>query len=435
MYWKVNVAEGFIEYAIAAYTDAWAAVGLRPESITGYPLPTLEGYWSNGGDPASGNIGFQNVGMPNLEPESPEAASGLAIADPLGDTRESPEETGSYNESQPESLPEQEPEKVAEEGREEAIEIEEPLEAFHERYKGIDTEEEDPSVVAEPRGGGNSARGLDVVSEADDTVSAASCEMSFSDIAKHPAANTCTMPSVSEEAAAELHQEDQTQTIRGRRLAGHLKGGIAEAEAEEASQAEGITPPAANLTEPAPTHVLAAGACGALLTPTLVHPMVNLDTVIMAARGDTFRVYDAFAKSPQEKPMPDAAFGGWDNILDAAGSQVQHPLYNDKVITLVKFRKPLESKDYADYCYVPGVRYRVAYAYGQSSSDASEQTMHHPPSSLETGTAQNKEFYKPLSLLYHGGGTNADGCFLYGVAAAAGCSGMVSCDARHCEVF
>ena len=403
VYWKVNVTEGFIEYAIAAYTDAWAALGLRPESITGYPLPTIEGYWSNGGNPASGNNAPQNVGMPNLEPESPQAAADLVLADPQGVTRESPVETVSRNESQPESLPEQGPEKIADVGSEGEIEIEESVEALPERYKGIDPEGEDAPVAAEPRGG-TSVRDLGMVSEYD-AASALPCEMSFSDIAQHPSENTCTMPSVSREAVPES-QEDQTHTTRGRRLAGHLKAGVAEAEAEQAQA--GGPPPGAVLAEPAPTHVLAAGACGALLTPTWIHPMVNLDTVIVAARGDTFRVYDAFAKSPQEKPMPDAAFGGWDNILDASGSQVQDPLDKAKVITLVKFRKPLETKDYADYCYVPGVRYRVAYAYGQSTSVASEQTMHHPPSSLETGTGKNKEFYQPLSLLYHGGGKCVD---------------------------
>jgi hypothetical protein len=131
--------------------------------------------------------------------------------------------------------------------------------------------------------------------------------------------------------------------------------------------------------------------------------MINLDVAIAMARGDTFRVYDAFTPS-RSRPMSDIDLGGSDDILDAVGKEIVDDV-DGTPLTLIKFRKPLESADVYDYCYTDGVLYRLAYAYGQSSPRGA--VFHRPPSSLETGTASDTAFYKPDSLLYHGGGTGA----------------------------
>lgn len=128
--------------------------------------------------------------------------------------------------------------------------------------------------------------------------------------------------------------------------------------------------------------------------------MVNLDVTVATAVGNTFRVYDAFTTGTF-RPSPDASYGGQDDILDAVGRQSVDA--EGKGMVLIKLRKPLSSKDGdADYCFEEGVLYRLAYAYGQSSPGG--RVFHSPPSSLETGTARNAEFYAPNALLYHGGG-------------------------------
>lgn len=63
---------------------------------------------------------------------------------------------------------------------------------------------------------------------------------------------------------------------------------------------------------------------------------------------------DMFTPS-RSKPMPDAVFGGEDNILDAVGEETADGQ------TLIKFRRKLETGDasVADYCILEGFLYQV----------------------------------------------------------------------------
>lgn len=123
------------------------------------------------------------------------------------------------------------------------------------------------------------------------------------------------------------------------------------------------------------------------------HPMINQDVVVGLAKGNIFKIQDAYTPS-RARPLPDAHFGGQDDILDANAFEAEGYTY-------MKFIKPLETQDsVADYCLLPDVNYLMIYAFGQTPDSYS----HQPASSLEVSKAGNKGFYGKDELKFHGGG-------------------------------
>ena len=123
------------------------------------------------------------------------------------------------------------------------------------------------------------------------------------------------------------------------------------------------------------------------------HPMMNQDVTVGFASSDRFRIQDAYTPS-RARPLPDAYFGGQDDILDAIG-------YETEDTTYFKFTRPLRPADgIVDYCVLPEVNYLVIYAFGQSP----ESFSHTPSSSLEVQKASRRDFYGEDELKFHGGG-------------------------------
>lgn len=136
------------------------------------------------------------------------------------------------------------------------------------------------------------------------------------------------------------------------------------------------------------------GTCRSVLVgDPKAHPMINQDVAVGMAKGNSFKIQDAYTPS-RARPLPDTHFGGQDDILDANAFEAEG-------FTYMKFIKPLETADSAaDYCLLPDVNYLMIYALGQTP----ESYSHQPASSLEVGKAGNKGFYGEDELKFHGGG-------------------------------
>eukprot|EP00873_Tetraselmis_striata_P022445 jgi/Tetstr1/442709/TSEL_030799.t1 len=295
---------------------------------------------------------------------SPEAGGDYGAPEPEGEGAPEPEAEGDYGAPEPEG--ETEPEPAA----------------------GVDYDASEP----EPEG---------IPSPSLKRMPSTTCNV--------PSSGVLALPALQPEAAAAINTG--SRRLLRRRLAQTSPepepetepGPEAEPEAEPEGEPEGEPGAGADLEMPG--YMPADGVCGAPLTPSGAHAMINLDVVIGATIGRTFRVYDAFTPS-RSRPIADLELGGTDDILDAVGAEIDQRPEGGRRLTLLKFRKPLESGDAAlDYCVMGGVLYRLAYAYGQSSPAGA--VFHAPASSLETGTGTNTAFYRPDALLYHGGGTSA----------------------------
>jgi hypothetical protein len=94
VFWKVDREGGFIEYAIAARTDAWVSVALRPESVpaaenvdsAGAPQPEPEGEPESGSEPEGqpeSEPGYDTE--PEGEPEGEPEYDGEPEGEPEGD--------------------------------------------------------------------------------------------------------------------------------------------------------------------------------------------------------------------------------------------------------------------------------------------------------------------------------------------------------------
>lgn len=348
IYWKVDEGAGFIEYAIAAVTDAWVAVGTRPESVS--------------------NVGTTPAGLPASETQ--------------GESEGQPEAEGEA-EGQPEA--EGEPEGEAE-GQPEG-EAEGEVESESGSSSQVCTNfpgSEDSTTCPRPSTGA----ALTVIKVLPAVEPEAENE---------PEGESETEPAAEAETVAE--PSSNRRLLANRRLLDGHGEPEPEAEAEGQPEADGYVHKDGGdaLRIPGETP------CNALIVSGSAHPMVNIDIVVGAAIGNTFRVYDAFTPS-RSRPLPDAVFGGQDDILDAVGKETTDGDGNP--LTLIRFRKPLVSQDAAaDYCIVRDVRYRMLYAYGQSSPRGA--VFHAPASALETGTGKNTGFYRPDALLFHGGGISS----------------------------
>lgn len=88
----------------------------------------------------------------------------------------------------------------------------------------------------------------------------------------------------------------------------------------------------------------------ALTAESTAHPMMNQDITVAFALEDLFRIQDSYTPS-RARPLPDAYFGGTDDITDAIG-------FEDDTYTYIKFTKPLKTTDQdTDYCLLPEVNY------------------------------------------------------------------------------
>ena len=400
VYWNIDPDKGEIEYAISLVSDAWVSVGLRPEFIVGAMTPP-----ASPAAPTSEAEGEAEAPAPESEAEGEaedhsygeEPAAEEPTAEAEGATAEVVTEPEVDAEAEAEAAP-AEPEAAAEGTPEEAA-----AEGDHSYPDGepeapaAEAEAEAPAAEAEAEAAVSEAEAEAPVSEAEAPAPASAVCTDFpgsapsttcdADFTGTSLLDTAGAPPATSEAEAEAEGETdayaegevaaeaESETTRRRRRARALLDGHAEAEAEaedhdhysepetdpEAEgEAEGeaeaeaesaaVPPPTADMQIPTDGIL---PECGAMVTDGGAFPMINLDVVMAMAMDDTFRVYDAFTPS-RSRPFADVYFGGRDDIVDAVGEQIQTS--DGSPLTLIKFRRPLQSSDAAaDYCYVPGM--------------------------------------------------------------------------------
>jgi len=410
VYWNINEEAGYIEYAMSLLSDAWVSTALRPESIVGAPppsapapAPAAEGEAEGEGEgDAEGEVA-DGYGEPATEGETEGEAAPATEGEAEGEAAPAAE-----GEAEGEAAP-------AAEGEDAPAAEGEAVTAVGEDASAEGEGEAPAGEEAEGEGTGPAGA---VCTDFPGSASITTCDQDFT--GQQIFATPGEAPAVGGEAeGAAPAPEAEGETVRRMRrslldgqlhnesegepyVEGEAEGdGEAEGEAESEGGGTAISPPNASMQVPTGDGI--NPACGAMLTDSGAFPMINLDVVVAMAIDDTFRVYDAFTPS-RSRPFADVYFGGRDDIIDAVGEQTT--AQDGTPLTLIKFRRPLQSEDSAaDYCYLPNVIYRVAYAYGQSSPRGA--VFHAPPSSLETGTGLNTNFYQPDALLYHGGGTSA----------------------------
>eukprot|EP00210_Caulerpa_lentillifera_P002713 g2593.t1 len=365
LFYKVDQTKGYVEYAIKARTESWIGVGIRPvSSSSSNSLDALVEAFSEAESEGEAFSEAHSEGEAFSEAESEGEASSEGVPSSSGSScDEGPYfalfDEGKLNDVSSASAP-----------------------GSSRKLSSVTFPSLDPEAVVDGSKTGYdgwSFRGL----RSDEATAEAETVSETQTTAE-------VEPEPHSEAEAEVEPESHAEAESGVEPEPHT-----EAESEVEPEAHGEGEPSTSKQKKSSKMVyFGEGNCrNVLVSDPNAHPMINQDVVVGLAKGNSFRIQDAYTPS-RARPLPDSHFGGQDDITDAIGFEAEGYTY-------MKFTKPLETSDtVADYCLLPGVNYLMIYAIGQTP----ESYYHRPSSSLEVGKAGNEGFYGTDELKFHGGG-------------------------------